>query len=86
MAEQVFVLKVSISNRMDFADDPLLFKCFLHLSPLPVHNTNPTDYQWIFTEQNKTNELLKNQKNSWKIFQKILDNKENVCYALLDDD
>ncbi len=46
--KQVFVLKDLVSKGMDFADDPLLIKCFLHLPPLAVQDTNPTDYQWIF--------------------------------------
>ncbi len=43
--KQVFVLKVSVSKGMNFADDPLLIECFLHLPPLAVQDTNPTDYQ-----------------------------------------
>ncbi len=34
--EQVFVLKDSVSEGMDFSNDPLLIKCFLHLLPLLV--------------------------------------------------
>ncbi len=43
---------------MNFLDDPLLLECFLHLPPQIVQDTNPTDYEWIFTKQNETNELL----------------------------
>ncbi len=49
--EQVFILKQSVSKEMDFADDPLLIKCFLNLPHLPVQDTNPTNYQWIFTKK-----------------------------------
>ncbi len=41
--KQVFVVKESISKGMDFADNPLLIECFLHLHPLEVQDTNPTD-------------------------------------------
>ncbi len=57
---QVFVLKDSVSKGMDFANDLLLIKSFLHLPPLAVQNTNPTNYKLIFTKQNETDEL------SWK--------------------
>jgi len=53
--KQVFVLKDSVSKGMDFANDPLLIECFLHLPPLAVQDTNPTNYQWIFDKQNETN-------------------------------
>ncbi len=43
--KQVFVLKNPISKGMDFANGPLLIECFLHLSPLAIQDTNPTDYQ-----------------------------------------
>ncbi len=57
--KQVFVLKDSIFKGMDFAGDPLLMECFLHLPPITVSDTNPTDYQWVFTELNKTDKLVK---------------------------
>ncbi len=50
--KQVFLLKDSVSKGMDFANNPLLTECFLHLPPLEVQDTNPTDYQWIFTKKN----------------------------------
>ncbi len=36
---QVFVLNNSVSKGMDFANDPLLIECFLHLPPLAVQDT-----------------------------------------------
>ncbi len=53
--KQVFVLKDSVSKGMDFANDPLLIECFLHLPPLAVQDTNATNYQWIFDKQRSTN-------------------------------
>ncbi len=46
--KQVFVLQDSVSKGMNFANDPLLIKCLLHLPPLEVQDTNPMDYQWIY--------------------------------------
>lgn len=46
--KQVFVLKDSISNGMDFADNPLLNECFLHVPPLVINDTDTTDYQWTY--------------------------------------
>ncbi len=43
--KQVFVLKDSIFKEMNFANDPHLIECFIHLPPLPV----PTNHHWIFT-------------------------------------
>ncbi len=57
--KQGFVLKDSVSKGMDFADDLILIECFLPLPPLAVQDTNPTNYQWIFTKQNKTDKLVK---------------------------
>ncbi len=61
--KQVFVLKDSFSKVMDFANDPLLIKCFLHLPPLAVQDTKPTDYQWMFDKQNKTDEFIHADRN-----------------------
>ncbi len=36
--EQIFVLKDSISKKLDFADDPFLIESFQDLHPLPIHN------------------------------------------------
>ncbi len=44
---------------MDFADDPLLVECYILLPPLPIHDTYPTDYHWIFAKQSETDEMLK---------------------------
>ncbi len=80
--KQVFVLKGSISKGMDFSDNPLLIECFLHLPPLEVQDTNPTDYQWIFTKQNKTDKLVKQHHQFLgRYFNKILDDKEIICYS-----
>ncbi len=85
--KQVFVLKDSISKGMDFANDPLLIKCFLHLPTLALQETNPTDHQWIYTKQNETNELVKwLQKFPDRYFNKILYDKEIICYAAQGDD
>ncbi len=40
---------------MDFADDSLLAKCFLHLLPLQDCESNPTKYQWILDNQSERN-------------------------------
>ncbi len=37
---------------------------FLHSPPLPVQDTNPTDYRLIFIKQSEIDELLKHQQNS----------------------
>ncbi len=37
--KQMFVLKDFISKGIDFANDPLLIECFLHLPPLEVQDT-----------------------------------------------
>ena len=85
--KQVFVLKDSVSKGMDFADDPLLIECFLHLPPLEVQDTNPTDYQWIFDKQNETDELVKRQqKFPDRYFNNVLDDKEIICYVAPGDD
>ncbi len=52
--KQVLVLKEYVSKGMDFANAPLLIKYFLHLPPLAVQDTNPTNYQWTFDKQNET--------------------------------
>ncbi len=65
---------------MDFAGDPLLAECFIHLPPLPICDTNPKDNQWIFTKQSETNKLLKyKHKFPDQYFFKILDEKEIIC-------
>ncbi len=61
--ERFFTLKDCASKGMDFADDPLLMECFLHLPPLPFQDTNPMDYQLIFTKQNKTDDWLQWKQN-----------------------
>jgi len=72
---------------MDFADDPLLIECFLHLPPLEVQDTNPTDYQWIFDKQNETDELVKRQqKFPDRYFNNVLDDKEIICYVAPGED
>ncbi len=68
--KEVFVLKDSVSKGMDFADDPLLIKYFLHLPPLAVQ---PTNYQLIFDKQNETNKLvLQQQRFPDRYFNKVL--------------
>ncbi len=84
--KQVFILKDSISKGMDFTNDLLLIKCFLHLPPLAVQDTNSNDYQWIFTKPNKTDKLIKQKlKFPDRYFNKILDDKEIICYAVPGD-
>ncbi len=34
--EQIFILHVSVSKRMDYADDLLIVECFIHCPPVPV--------------------------------------------------
>ncbi len=83
----MFVLKDSMSKGMDLAGDPLLMESFLHLPPLPVQDTNPTDYHWIFTKQNQSDELIQCQKSFLTdIAMKILDDKETIYYAIPGDD
>ncbi len=72
---------------MDFADDPLLIECFLHLPPLAVWVTNPTYSQWIFDKQNETNKLVLQQQESPKRYLKqVLDDKWIICCAVAGDD
>ncbi len=67
---------------MDIANDPLLIECYLHLPPLAVQDTNPTDYQWIFDKQNDTDKLITcKQKFSDRYFNEVLDDKEIICYV-----
>ncbi len=76
-----FVLKDSISKGMDLANEPLHIECFPHFPPLAVQHTNPTNYQWIFDKQNETNKLvLQQQKFPDRYFNKILDDKEIICF------
>ncbi len=72
---------------MDFANDPLLIECFLHLASLAVQDANPTNYQWIFTKQNETDKLVKQwQKFPDRYFTKVLDDKEFIRYVAPNDD
>ncbi len=72
---------------MYFSDASLHIESFVHLLPLPIQDTNPTDYQWRFTKHNKTDELLKCQQIfPDRHFNKILDDKEIICYVVSDDD
>ncbi len=81
--KQVFVLKDSVSKGMDFANDPLLIKSFIHLPPLEVRDTNPTNYQWIFTKPNETDILVKPcQKFPDRYFNKILDDKGIIWHEV----
>ncbi len=77
---EIFVLNDSVSKGLIFASDPFLVVCFLQLPPLPVCDTNPTDYQCIFTKQNGTDELLQKRNNfSDPYFNKKFDDKELIC-------
>ncbi len=72
---------------MDLVNDSLLIECFLHLPPLEVQDSNPTNYQWIFTKQSKTDELVKwRQKFPDRYFNKIFDDNEIICHVTPGDD
>ncbi len=71
---------------MDFADDLLFIECFLHFPHLAVLNTNPTNYQWIFTKQYETDELVKQEQTfPDRYFNKILNDKKIICYVAPSD-
>ncbi len=71
---------------MDFTDDPLVIECFLHLPSLAVQDTNPTDYQWILDKQNETDKIVFcRQKFPDRYFNKVLDDKEIICYVVPSD-
>ncbi len=67
--KHVFVLKDSVSKGMDFADDPLLIECFLHLPPLAVQDTNPTTTNGSLINKMKQTNLSYVDKNSRQILQ-----------------
>ncbi len=79
---QMFVFKNFVSKGMDSSDDLLLIECFLHLPLFPVQDTNPTDYQWMFTKQNQIDKLVKQKRKfPHRYFNKIFDDKQSICYV-----